>query len=95
MLNSTCTDRNSGDNAQVVSNIIRSAFAVDQMAGTGVTPLFSDDPRQAHFQTAANQYEERWTVDVHLQFKPSVSTPQEFFDAVDLTVVNIDVAFPD
>lgn len=86
---------NSGDNATVISNTFRSAYAVDQLDGTGVTPLYSDDPRQAPFITAASQYEDRWTVDVHMQFKPSVSTPQEFYDAVDLTVVNVDVAFPD
>jgi hypothetical protein len=86
---------NSGDNAQVISNAIRSEFAVNQMAGTGVTPLFSDDPRQAVFETAAKQFDERWTVDVHLQITPSISTPQEFYDAVDLTLVDVDVVYPD
>jgi hypothetical protein len=86
---------NSGDNAQVISNVIRSSFAVDQMAGTGVTPLFSDDPIQSPFHTAAVQYEERWTVDVHLQITPSISTPQEFYDAVALSLVDVDVVFPD
>lgn len=85
---------NSGDNAQVISNIIRSSYAVDQMDGTGVTPLYSDDPRQAPFDTGAKQYEERWTVDVHLQIKPTVSVPQEFSDSFTLTVVDVDVAFP-
>lgn len=86
---------NSGDNAQVISTVIRSSYAVSQMAASGVTPLYSDDPRQAPFITAAQQWDERYTIDVHLQFKPSITTPQEFFDAVDLNLVDVDVVFPD
>jgi hypothetical protein len=84
----------SADNAQVISTIIRSEYAVDQMEATGVTPLFSDDPRQAPFDTAAKQYEDRWTVDVHLQFTPTISTPTEFADSAVVTLVDVDVAFP-
>lgn len=85
---------NSADNAQVISTVSRSEFAVNQMAGTGVTPLFADDPNQAAFMTAASQYEDRWTVDIHLQITPTISTPQQFSDSIALTVVDVDVAFP-
>jgi hypothetical protein len=84
----------SGDNAQVISQGIRSAFAVDQMSGTGVTPLYSDDPRQSPFETAAKQFENRWTIDVHLQVTPVISTPQEFSDSTTITLVDVDVQFP-
>lgn len=86
---------NSGDNAQVISQAVRSEFAVDQMAGTGVTPLFSDDPRQAPFDTAAKQYEERWTIDIHLQVTPIISTPVQFSDSVTITLVDVDVVYVD
>lgn len=85
---------NSGDNAQVMSQAIRSDFAVNQMSGTGVTPLFSDDPRQTPFITAADQYEERWSIDVHLQITPIISTPVEFSDSTTITTEAVDVEFP-
>ena len=80
----------STDNAQVISTMMRSAYAVDQMEPTGVTPLYADEPRQTPFTTAAAQYEDRWSIDVHLQVNPVVSVPQEFFDAVDLTLVDVE-----
>jgi hypothetical protein len=86
---------NSTDNAQVISQAIRSEFAVNQMDGTGVTPLFSDDPRQTPFITAANQYEYRWTIDIHLQITPTIATPIEFSDSVTIELVDVDVVYPD
>lgn len=86
---------NSADNAQVISQAIRSEFAVDQMSGTGVTPLFSDDPRQAPFETAAKQYEERWTIDVHLQITPVISMPVQFSDSATIKLVDVDVVYVD
>lgn len=80
---------NSADNAQVISTVMRSSFAVDQMAGTGVTPLFAEDPRQAPFVTAADQYEDRWMVDAHFEIDPIITTPQQFSDSVALTVTDV------
>lgn len=85
---------NSADNAQVISTIMRSGFAVDQMAATGVTPLFAEDPRQAPFITAADQYESRWMVDVHFQIKPSVMVGQEFFNSATITLIEINSNVP-
>lgn len=89
-----CHGTAGGDNAQVISTMMRSAYAVDQMAATGVTPLYAEDPRQTPFTTAAAQFEDRWSIDVHLEINPVVSVPQEFADAVTVTPVVIDVAFP-
>lgn len=85
----------STDNAQTISTLMRSAYAVDQLAPSGLAPLYADDPRQLPFINAANQFEDRWSVDVHLQINPVVSAPQQFADAVTLTIVDVDVAYPD
>lgn len=85
----------SGDNAQTISTAFRDAYGVSLFDGTGVTPLYCEDPRQMPFTTAANQFEDRWTIDVHMDCAPTVSVPQQFFDAADLTVVDVDVAYPD
>jgi hypothetical protein len=71
---------NAGDNAQVIQQLLRDEYGVEQFAGTGVTPLYADDPKQTPFITAANQYEERWTVDCHLQISPVIAVPQQYAD---------------
>jgi hypothetical protein len=71
---------NAGDNAQIVQQLLRDEYGVEQFAGTGVTPLYADDPKQTPFITAANQYEERWTVDCHLQISPVITVPQQYAD---------------
>lgn len=84
----------SGDNAQTISTLFRDGYAVDQLDSTGVTPLYADEPRQMPFITGADQYEDRWSVDLHMQIKPVVTVPQEYADSVDMTLVDVDVAFP-
>lgn len=86
----------SADNAQKVSTTFRDEWAVDQFASSGldVTPLYCEDPRQVPFLNAESQYEDRWTIDIHLQVNPVVVVPQQFADAVALDVVSVDEAFP-
>lgn len=81
---------NSADNAQVISTLFRDDFAVEQLAATGLSPFFADDPRQMPFVTAANQYEDRWTLDAHFQIDPSVIIAQQFATALTLTLYNVD-----
>lgn len=85
---------NSFSNAQVISTLFRDGYAVDQMADTGVTPLYADDPRQLPFITAASQYEDRWVIEAHLQIRPTVSVPQQFADIATIEAVDVDVAYP-
>lgn len=84
---------NSGDNAQVVSTLFRSSFAVNQMNGTGISPLYHDHPRQVPFSTAANQWEERWSIDLHLQAIPIISVPQEFASTADVNVIDVEATY--
>jgi len=85
---------NSGDNAQVVQQLFRSDFATTAMAGTGITPLFCEVPRQVPFITAAQQYEERWIIDAHFDFAPIVQIPQEFAGAATVNVESVTATFP-
>lgn len=85
---------NSGDNAQILQQLFWDAGAVDALEPLGITPLFAEDPRQMPFITAAKEYEDRWMIDLHMQIKPVIELPQEFFDSSTLNVVDVDVAFP-
>lgn len=84
----------SGDYAVVLQALFRSGYAADQLEPSGVSPFYADDPRQMPFINAANEYENRWTVDLHMQVNPVVSIPQQFADAVTITVADVDVVFP-
>jgi hypothetical protein len=77
---------NSDDNAQTIQALFRDPYGVRLFEGTGVSPLYADDPRQMPFINAAKQYEERYVVDVHLMVTPVLNTPQEFADSVSVTV---------
>jgi hypothetical protein len=86
----------STDNAQTIATLFRDDYAVTEFESEpiAITPLYAEDPRQMPFVNAANQYEDRWTIDLHLEIAPVVSVPQEFADAVDLTVVDVEVTYP-
>lgn len=84
----------SADNAQTISTLFRDDYAVQQLATAAISiaPLYADDPRQMPFITAANQFEDRWSVDVHLQVNPVVTIPQQFADVLALGVVNVETS---
>lgn len=86
----------SADNAQVISTLMRDAYAVEQFAGqpSEVVPLYADDPKQGPFVNAEQQYENRWIVEAMLQVNPVVSVPQQFADSVTVEVISVEAAYP-
>lgn len=72
------------DIAQNVATLLRSQWGVEQFEGTGIVPLFATDGMQAPFVNGEGQYENRWTMTIALGASPSVSTPQDFADSLDL-----------
>lgn len=84
----------SGDNAQTISTLFRDEYGVRLFAGTGVTPLYCEDPRQMPFTTAASQYEDRYTIDVHMQADPTIGVPQQYADEACVTIVSVEAAYP-
>lgn len=82
----------SGDNTKVIETLFRSEYATSAFEATGfaVEPLYADDARQMPFMNAEQQYEYRWTIDLHLQVNPTVSTPQQFATEVVVDTVLVD-----
>jgi hypothetical protein len=87
-----------GDMAQTVSTLMRDEFATTQFANQvpnfGVVPLYADDPRQAPFINAEQQYETRWVVEAMLQFNGVIEVPLEFADSAVVTAVSVEATFP-
>lgn len=83
-------DTTGGDMAQIVSTALRDEFGVDFFGAlapplNGVVPIHADNPRQAPFINAEQQYEWRWTVDCQLEVQQIVSVPQTYTDSVTVT----------
>lgn len=87
---------NSADNSQTISTLFRDDFAVQAFKASGfdVTPLFASDPRQLPYVNENQQTENRWVIDVHMQANPTIRAPQEFADQLDITLIDVDAAYP-
>lgn len=87
---------NSADNAQKITTMLRDAYACDFFAASGfdIQPLYSVDPRQMPFINGESQYEYRWMVDILLQANPIVSTSEQFAGELQISLVNVDAAYP-
>ena len=87
-------DTIAGDMAKTVSTALRDNYGVSFFAAqpaplNAVVPLYADDPVQAPFISAENQYEFRWTLDVHLEVSQSLSVPQTYADEVTVELVEL------
>lgn len=89
---------NSADNAQVISTLLRDSYGIqsfaDQSPNYGVTPLFTEDPRQMPFVNGEQQYEDRYVVEIALQVNPVISVPQQFADAATVEAISVEATFP-
>lgn len=68
----------SAANAAAIALAWRSGWACAFLAASIITPLYADDPLQAPFMNAEEQYETRWTVTVYVQANPVLTMPQDF-----------------
>lgn len=78
----------SADNAARISTLWRDQFGVDALAAQGfpISPLYTSDPRQAPFDNAEQQIEERWMIDLCMQANVAVITTMQFADELAMTV---------
>lgn len=69
------------ENAQVIASLFRSSYACDRFKALvpsgAVQPLHSSDPQQMPLINAEEQYEQRWTMDAHMQANIYIEMDQE------------------
>lgn len=87
---------NATDYARIIESLFRSEYGTTAFANSGIdiTPLYCSEIRQIPFINQEQQYEDRWTLDLHLQVNPVVGTPQQFADELDLTLIDAETAYP-
>lgn len=94
-----------GDSAQEFANTIatisRSDYSCEWFrrykAETGnplITPLFCTDPKQTAMINGEDQWENRWTCDLHAQIPASVVVPQQFMTNASVRADSVDAKFP-
>lgn len=85
-------DLTAGDMAQVVSTVFRDEYATSAFAAlnASISPLYADDPRYMPFINESQQTEWRWVVDACVQVNQTVSVPQQYADAVSVTLIDVD-----
>lgn len=87
-------DNTASDLAQMVSAALRDSYGVEKMAGTGVTPLYADDPRYMPFINENSQMEWRWVLEAHFQANQVVRVPQQYADNVVVPLDSIQATNP-
>lgn len=87
---------NSGDNAQLISTLFRDEWGTRKFRelNPAVQPLHADDPKQIPFFNGENQVENRWVITAVMQANEIVEMPMQFADEANLTVIEVDAAFP-
>ena len=91
-----CYSTNIFDARQRVSTyeaVARSSVGVGFFNAFGLDCLYADDPQNLTAIIDSAQYVSRWSVVLHLGYWKRVEVAQEFFNAVDVRVKNVDVHF--
>lgn len=83
----------SADWATMFSTVMRSGYGCRQLSPIAA-PLYSDAPRMAPLIDGEEQYEQRWIVTAYVQYNPVTSTPEQFADTLEATLINVDVVYP-
>lgn len=78
----------SGNNAQTFVNLINNDYAYYAFPDD-IKPLVSGEPTQIPLVSGEKQYVERWKVDTRIQYNPTASVPQRFFDVAKTGVLPV------
>jgi hypothetical protein len=79
--------------ATILAGLFRDEVACDALADT-CQPLYADDPMRAPLTNAEEQYEDKWIVPLQLQYNPTISTAQQFANALTVGLIEVDEAYP-
>lgn len=66
----------SGDQIRAIKSVFRSIYATAQFP-SNIQPLYCSDGNQSPLVTGEEQYEQRWTMSVSLQYNPLIELPQQ------------------
>lgn len=88
-----CYGSSSGDLSQALSTLWRDEFGVSVLSPEAV-PLYTDTARMVPLVTGEEQFLERFTLTLILQWNPAIVIAQEYADAAEATLIEVDTRFP-
>lgn len=83
----------SEDWSKAVGALWRDGYGCTFLAPVGA-PLFDGDAMQGALVNGEEQYEDRWIMELFLQYNPVVTVPQQSATTFKVTVVNVDERYP-
>lgn len=81
------------DTIQAVHTAYRTIWGVTKFP-SNIVPLYCTEPMKMPIENAEEQYEQRWTMTMSLQYNPDVTVPQDTFNTKGTTgVIPADVIY--
>lgn len=86
-----CYGIDAGDTAAMLSIMFRDQYAIEvfESQPLEIVPLYANDAQQMPIVTGEEQYLERWTFEIALQFNPVVSMPAQSANMLELSLRNV------
>jgi hypothetical protein len=83
----------SGDWGVMLETLLRDETACVALAPT-CQPLYSSDATLVPLDDDEQQYEQRWMIEAVLQYNPVTTTPMQFANTLEVTLINVDETYP-
>ena len=81
-----------GSWAAMLATLFRDDYACALMLNS--QPLYMDEGRMIPLIDSESQYEQRWSLVATIQFNPVVQPAQSFADSAEVTLVDVEEAYP-
>lgn len=81
-----------GEWAQIVQTLLRDEYATEAFPA-GIQPLHADDPIQLPLINAEHQFEQRWKLQVFIQYDPIVTVASQSATMLEVGLKEIDKTF--
>lgn len=88
-----CYGKHSGTWASLISTAFQSPYGCAALA-PNCQPLYCNEARMIPLVNEELNYEERWSLDCHLQYDPVVTAPQQYTNELELALKNVTVEYP-
>ena len=91
-----CYGVGSANLAHTLNILYRDFYTVEQFASSGleIVPLYAGDIQQAPFVNGEDQYEDRYTFEIELQYNPHATVPLQSCNILTVDHVPVEATFP-
>lgn len=84
------------ERAQAISTLFRDEYGVQAFKASNldIAPLYASDAQQMPLISGEDQYVDRWTFNVEIQYNPLLVMPQESATVLDIDLIDVEVEYP-